>query len=230
MQRLDGRLVLSPTDLTAHQECRHLTALDLAVATGVRPAPERLDNPELHLVSERGLAHEEKYLATLRAEGRSVEEIPTAFDAEGRRRAERLTLEAMRRGVDVIYQATFYDDRAWGGQADFLLRVDEPSDLGAWSYEIADTKLARSVKVAALLQMATYAERLAALQGREPERLYVVTGDGVPRSWRLVDVAAYARRARAPARAVRRGATVHRAGVPLALRSAAAGPRGVRRS
>ena len=39
MRRLDGRLVLSPTDLTAHPESRHLTGLDLAVATGVRPRP-----------------------------------------------------------------------------------------------------------------------------------------------------------------------------------------------
>ena len=70
----------------------------------------------------------------------------------------------MRRGVDVVYQGTFFDG-AWGGQADFLLRVERPSDFGDWSYEIADTKLARKLKVAALLQMATYAERLTVLQG-----------------------------------------------------------------
>jgi predicted RecB family nuclease len=44
--------------------------------------------------------------------------------------------------------------------------------------------------------MATYAERLAVLQGTEPERLFVVTGDGTERPWRLVDVAAFARHAR----------------------------------
>ena len=91
---------------------------------------------------------------------------------------------------------TFFDG-AWGGQADFLLRADQPSDLGDWSYDIADTKLARRLKVPALLQMATYAERLTVLQGVAPELLTVVTGDGVERPWRLVDVASYARRARA---------------------------------
>jgi uncharacterized protein len=40
MQRLNGRLVLSPTDLTAHQECRHLTRLDLGVATGEWARPD----------------------------------------------------------------------------------------------------------------------------------------------------------------------------------------------
>ncbi|MCW2566751.1 MAG: hypothetical protein JWN54_848, partial [Mycobacterium sp.] len=105
------------------------------------------------------------------------------------------TLEAMRSGVEVVYQGTFYDG-SWGGQADFLLRVDRPSALGPWSYEVADTKLARRLKVPALLQMAVYAERLEYLQGVAPERLYVVTGDGESRPWRLVDVAAYARHVR----------------------------------
>ena len=102
----------------------------------------------------------------------------------------------MRSGADVVYQGTFFDG-AWGGQADFLLRVDKPSLFGDWSYEIADTKLARKLKVAALLQMATYAERLTVLQGVAPEFIHVVTGDGVSRPWRLIDVAPYARRARA---------------------------------
>jgi len=113
----------------------------------------------------------------------------------GRIEAEQQTVAAMRAGVDVIYQATFYDGQ-WGGQADFLLRTDRPSDLGRWSYDIADTKLARRLKVPALLQMATYAERLAVLQGVHPEFLTVVTGDGVEHPWRLADVASYARRAR----------------------------------
>src|SRR5215218_8063652 len=196
MQRLEGKLVLSPTDLSHHQECRHLTWLDLGVARGERSAPATPPSDELNLIFERGLAHERKYLESLRSEGKTVEEIDTVFDAEGRRRAEAETVEAMRRGVDVVYQATFFDG-SWGGQADFLLKVPARSDLGDWSYEIADTKLARKLKVAALLQMATYAERLTFLQARAPENLYVVTGDGEQRPWRLIDVASYARRARA---------------------------------
>src|SRR4051812_10026635 len=196
MQRLDGQLVLSPTDLTHHQECAHLTRLDLGVAAGEWAAPDEVVSAELQLVFERGLEHEKKYLESLRAEGRSVVEIETVFDAEGRRRAEAETVEAMRSGVDVVYQGTFFDG-ALGGQADFLLRVEKPSPVfGDWSYEIADTKLARKLKVAALLQMATYAERLTVLQGVAPEFIHVVTGDGVSRPWRLINVAAFARRAR----------------------------------
>ena len=66
----------------------------------------------------------------------------------------------MRAGADVIYQATFARD-GWRGRADFLIRVDEPSDLGPWSYEAWDTKLARSAKPAAVLQLGFYSEEVA---------------------------------------------------------------------
>jgi uncharacterized protein len=195
VQNIDGQLVLSPTDLTRHQECRHLTRLDLDVVQGRLAPPSEEPDEALEIIFQRGRDHEAAYLEWLRGSGRTIVEVPTAFDAAGRRSAEDATVEAMRAGADVVYQGTFFDG-SWGGQADFLLRVEEPSDLGAWSYEIADTKLARRMKLAALLQMATYADRLAVLQGRAPERLFVVTGDGEEHPWRLVDVASYARRAR----------------------------------
>ena len=195
MQRIDAQLVLSPTDLTKHLACPHVTTLDLAALDGPGRGGAAGADDALNLVFSKGMDHERSFLLRLRKAGRMVTAIPTRFDVAGRIRAEQETLAAMRTGVDVIYQATFYDGR-WGGQADFLLRTDQPSDLGDWSYDIADTKLARRLKVPALLQMATYAERLAALQGVQPEFLTVVTGDGVERPWRLADVASYARRAR----------------------------------
>lgn len=194
MHRDGERLVLSPTDLTKHLACAHITTLDLEVADRRRPRPNT-DDEALELIFRKGLEHEAAYLRQLKDEGRTVTELPTVFGHDERQKAEARTLEAMRAGVDVVYQATLYDG-GWGGQADFLLKVDRPSRLGGWSYEIADTKLARRLKVPALLQMATYAERLAELQGVEPERIFVVTGDGVSRPWRLIDVAAFTRRAR----------------------------------
>jgi predicted RecB family nuclease len=195
VQRIDGQLVLSPTDLTKHLACPHVTTLDLAALDAPAHGGAKAVDDALNLVFSKGTDHERAYLQRLRQAGLVVVEIPTRYDAPGRIDAEQQTLAAMRTGVDVIYQATFYDGR-WGGQADFLLRAARPSDLGSWSYNIADTKLARRLKVPALLQMATYAERLAVLQGVHPEFLTVVTGDGVERPWRLDDVASYARRTR----------------------------------
>ncbi|GAB3071846.1 TM0106 family RecB-like putative nuclease [Intrasporangium mesophilum] len=197
MQRIDGHLVLSPTDLTKHVACAHITTLDLdALDHGT--GPEVAVDDSLNLVFAKGLEHERAYLAQLRADGLDVEDI-AQLGLKGPA-AEEATLEAMHRGVDVVYQATFFDGH-WVGLADFLLRVDLPdgerSLLGPWRYDIADTKLARRLKVPALLQMATYAARLETLQGVPPQWLTVVTGDQQAHPWRLVDVAPYARRRRA---------------------------------
>jgi len=193
-----GTLVVSATDLVGFLECGHLTTLELGRVEGrwERP-PQRLD-PEVVLLQERGDAHERAFLERLRAEGRSIHEISktdlrTPQDLAA---AEAESVAAMRRGVDVIYQATFFDGR-WRGHADFLLRVDGPSTLGPWHYEVADTKLARSVKGSALLQVCVYSERLTDLQGVAPERVHVVTGDSVTHTLRLADFAAFYRAVKA---------------------------------
>jgi len=54
--------------------------------------------------------------------------------------------------------------------------VEKPSALGAWSYEVVDTKLARHVKASALLQICSYIEQLAEIQGLEPEFMHVALG------------------------------------------------------
>ena len=166
MQRVDGRLVLSPTDLTKHVACPHITTLDLqALDARASDLGATAADDALNLVFAKGLAHEADYLQALRDQGLSVTEIE-GFGSD-RASAEAATLLAMREGVDVIYQATLFDGE-WVGHADFLLRTDRPSDLGGWSYDIADTKLARRLKVPALLQMAMYAARLADAAGRRP--------------------------------------------------------------
>lgn len=194
MQLRDGHLVLSPTDVTKHVACPHVTTLDLAVVDGAVARPADGVDAQLQLIFDKGLEHEGAYLQSLHDQGLRVAEIP---DDKGHSLTEReaLTITAMRDGADVVYQATLFDG-AWVGFADFLLRVQRPSDLGAWSYDIADTKLARRLKVPALLQMATYAVRLEQLQGVAPDELTVVAGDNEHHPWRLVDVDAYAARVR----------------------------------
>ena len=127
MQRVDSQLILSPTDLTKHLACPHVTALDLAALDAPGLDTAKTSDDALNLIFSKGLDHERAYLQRLRHTGLEVTEIPMRFDAAGRIEAEQQTLAAMRTGVDVIYQATFYDGR-WGGQADFLLRTVRPSD------------------------------------------------------------------------------------------------------
>jgi len=185
----DG-LVVSPTDLVGHLACAHLTNLNLLAARGRLDPPAQADE-SLELIFRLGLDHERAYLQRLKDSGRTVVEIAEDIGVAARVVA---TDDAMRSGVDAIYQATFLHD-GHCGHADFLLRTDRPSLLGGHSYDVADTKLARRMKVAALLQMADYGRHLERIQGFPPEWLTVVTGDGEERRFRYRDAAAYADRA-----------------------------------
>src|SRR5690606_22246697 len=102
------------------------------------------------------------------------------------------TEQAMREGAEVIYQATFLRGQL-RGHADFLLRVERPSALGEFSYEVADTKLARRAKPYFILQLCFYSELLAAAQGAEPEHIHVILGDREHHSFRRAEFSAYFR-------------------------------------
>ncbi len=193
----DGTLVVSATDLVGFLECDHLVTLEQLRARGEIERPFR-DDPELDLVRRRGYEHEQRYIELLEREGRRVVEMQarapeTPADLLA---AEAETLSAMRAGTDVIFQGTLFDGR-WRGHPDFLVRRDDrPSGLGAWSYDVADTKLAKRVKAAAIVQMCVYADLLERLQGIPPETIAVITGDRAAHAHRLDDYAAYYRAAK----------------------------------
>ncbi|MEP7082218.1 MAG: TM0106 family RecB-like putative nuclease [Chloroflexota bacterium] len=199
MQRADdGTIIVSATDLVGYLACDHLSTLELGRVEGLWEKPPRRADPTVQLMQDRGDAHEAAHLANLRAEGKSVVEIPkdNLITPDQLRGAEAQTLAAMKQGADVIFQATFFDGR-WRGHADFLYRTIRPSPvLGDYGYDIADTKLSRGVKAAAIIQMCVYADLLTRLQGVPPEKVYVVTGDGVEHPHRLTDYAAYFRHAK----------------------------------
>jgi len=196
MQLIGGRLVYSATDLVGFLECRHFANLERAAVHGHLARPMRAD-PILDRIAERGREHEARFLRDLAVEGITVIEIEldeTLPRSERAVRGRDATLEAMRGGADVIYQAVLFDDRRLG-YADFLCRVEQPSDLGSWSYEVWDTKLARHAKASAVLQICVYSDLVESLQGRAPEKMHLALG-GVKRetvSFRVTDYAAYYR-------------------------------------
>ncbi|HYX84280.1 MAG TPA: TM0106 family RecB-like putative nuclease [Gaiellales bacterium] len=199
MQLRDGHLWLSPSDLSAHLACAYLTRLELEMARGERSRPHGREELA-DLVARKGDEHEARFLAALRQDGRTVVDV-TAEGEQDFDAAARATEAAMRAGADVIYQATFAHD-GWRGRADFVMRVDEPqSDLGPWSYEVWDTKLARSAKPAAVLQLTFYSQQVARIQGRLPDRLHVVPGTGIVETFRPADFDAFLRTAQRRLRA-----------------------------
>ncbi len=197
MQLIDQRLAYSATDLVGFLECRHLANLERAATLVPEVRRPVRDDPVLDRMARRGQEYEARYLEELRAVGREIAEIrppDTVSPARQIRTEHAATLEAMRSGAEVIYQAVLLDERRLG-YADFLQRVETPSDLGPWSYEVVDTKLARQPSAPAVLQICMYSDLLGAMQGRLPDRMHLVLG-GVQRetvSLRVADYAAYYR-------------------------------------
>ncbi len=181
MRLADGQLTLSPSDLSDFLACEHLTALEVHGT----PHPPQTD-PQVELIRRKGEEHERGYLETLRAEGHDVVEIERDDDWDA---AAAATEQALRDGIEVVYQGVFSDDR-WRGVADFLLRQPDGS------YEALDTKLARNPKPAHILQLCFYSEQLARVVGREPARIHVLLGSGELRSFRPEEFGAYYRRVR----------------------------------
>jgi uncharacterized protein len=155
---------VSPTDLSNFHNCRHLIGLEMAHARGTRRRPY-YDDPRSEALRERGLEHEAAYVRTLTAGGRSLIDLRETKD---RAAATAQTLEAMRAGIHVIVQGALMNERRYG-RPDVLLRNATPSQLGGWSYEVVDTKLARETRAGSLLQLVLYCEMLAIAQGHRPE-------------------------------------------------------------
>jgi len=186
MQLRDGSFVFSPSDLNDFLECEHLTALELAVARGELARPHR-DDPQGDLIRRKGEEHEAAHLAALEADGLDIARIKLDDNWEA---AAAATEQAMRAGADVVYQAVVVDASGWRGIGDFLERQYDGS------YEVADTKLARSAKPYFLLQLAFYSEQVGRIQGRLPDRMHVVLGTNERASYRVRDFDAYYRRVR----------------------------------
>src|SRR5580693_6869794 len=147
-------MFFTATDIANFVACRHLLTLKLDAAEGKIQKPYFPDLGVV-LLRELGERHETAYSNKLAQKaGNRIVSIPTVGNWAD---AVAATKDAIRSGVEVIYQATV-EDGNWRGRADFLVRVDKPSALGSFSYEVVETKLAKSAKVRAILQLCFYSE------------------------------------------------------------------------
>src|SRR5579864_5500425 len=190
MKSENGTLRLSASDLSNHLACSHLTANEIAVARNEKTAPAWA-SPDTWVLRQHGLEHERNYLKYLRDSGLSVVDLG---DIESDARAIAETRAAMKQGSEIIVQATMQGG-SWFGRVDVLRRVNRPSNLGDWSYETYDCKLARETKAATILQLSLYSDLLAQIQGALPESMYVVprTEGFLPETYRVLDFGAYYR-------------------------------------
>ena len=135
--------MFSATDVANFLACQHTATLDRAESRKEIKKPF-FDDPAIELLQKLGLEHEKQYLRHLiDTEALAVTQIDVGASWH---EAASETIRAMRSGAPAIYQATFLDG-PWRGRADFLIRVDRPSALGPWSYEVVDTKVGPEHKV-----------------------------------------------------------------------------------
>lgn len=192
MREHEGRLQLAATDLSDFLACRHLATLSREVALGERESAPGVPDLRQQALAEAGREHEEAIEAALEAEGRRIETVP---EADRGNDAAEWTLALLRRGAPVVKQGVLRAG-GWSGRPDYLLRVEAPSRVGAWSYEVLDAKLSRSAKPRAVMQIAVYSRLLTDTQGTAPKHMHLALGGGEWESLRVADFAAFERRAR----------------------------------
>ncbi len=187
MEYVQGNTRLSATDVANHLSCKHLTTLNLLLAKGGLAAPDWA-SPDLKVLQQLGLDHEKAYVESLRNKGLSI------VDVSQESYSRDATLAAMKKGIQAIVQANLASGE-WLGRADVLLRIEQPSALGDWSYEAVDCKLSRTTKAETILQLCFYSELLAEAQRREPELFHVIRPHAgyEPESHRFSQYAAYYR-------------------------------------
>jgi uncharacterized protein len=148
-------IIYSASDLAAAARCEYALLRDFDAKLGRGPSID-VEDELLKRTAALGDEHERRRLDQLREEhGGDVAVIgrPFPFSVENITAAAAQTQRAIDRGAQVIYQATMFDGR-FVGFADFLVRDGD-------RYQVSDTKLARSAKVTALLQIAAYADTLS---------------------------------------------------------------------
>ncbi len=185
MLKHNNEVLYSASDLVAFLGCAHATTLDLVnLETPLKVAE---DNDHAKLIQQKGFAHEASHLASLKAAGLQVVDLSLRQPLDD---ACKATVSAMESGAHIVFQATLRNGKFFG-HADFLRRVDSPSRFGYHSYEVVDTKLAKSAKSRFLVQLAFYSSLLEGTQSAAPKAMHVVLGDGREDSYRVADFASY---------------------------------------
>src|ERR1700720_3389251 len=102
--------MFSATDIASFLACRHTATLARAESKNEITKPF-FKNPTIDLLRTLGLEHEQRYLRQLtEKDGLAISQFNVTGGWED---AVAETVQALREGVDAVYQATFLEGR-WG--------------------------------------------------------------------------------------------------------------------
>ena len=185
-----GRVIWSASDLKAAAECEFAWARAIDAKLGrVAPVDDPVD-ATLERAARLGDAHELRVLDDYvdrfgRATdgGVGVVELPkvSSTDAPALDAVVNDTIAALSSRATVLFQAAFATDE-FVGFADFLLRDPD----GRW--RVQDSKLARTARTTALMQLAAYVDQLDRLEVPRADEVDLILGDGSLSTHRVNDV------------------------------------------
>ena len=174
----DDQVIYSASDLAAAARCEYSLLRSFDAQLGWGP-PAAVEDELLARTAKLGGEHEQRHLDELRSAADDTVAVigRPPYTVAGLTAAAEATMRAVERRAPVIYQAAMFDGR-FVGFADFLV-------FDGQQYRLRDTKLARSVKVEALLQLAAYADALTNAGVPVALEVELVLGDGATVSFRV---------------------------------------------
>ena len=182
-----NKIFTSPTDLKNFTQCKYLTKNDILFIKKEGKGKELkkfATAGDLKLVMKKGDEHERKHLNLFKDKYSNYKIINKNKKTEKEQFRE--TVAAIKEGKEMINQAFFMDeDGKFRGYADFLIKVNTESDLGPWSYEVYDTKIARNPKPLHVLQITAYSEMLGKIQGSLPKEMHLIAGNDKTHTYKV---------------------------------------------
>ena len=174
MRKLQGQLIYSPTDLTMFLASPFALWME-RYALEVGDSQFQIDESDsiLDALAKKGKGLEEELLSYFQSQGKSILIVEGGSDKQ----RQEITLQGLRDGIDVIYQACL-QRLPFSGYADFLVKVAGKSRLGDYHYEVWDSKLSKQAKSSFIIQLCCYAEMLFDIQGRDAENIVIALGSG----------------------------------------------------
>ena len=174
-----NQIFTSPSDLNNFVSCEYHTFNDLnEEARGLK---KKEPSEDVKLWRKYGDEHEKNHLKILKSEyPNNITIDPTKSDKE---RFEN-TVNAIKKGYDLIYKAYFIEDK-FRGEADFLLKKNQKSNLGSHSYEVYDTKVTKNLKPKHVLQITAYSYFISKITGAMPKYMHLIDGGSNYHSYKV---------------------------------------------
>ena len=174
---------LTGTHVYTALRCTHNVALDLHGDRDLR----RSKRPEEEFLLARGRDHEAVFVEPLMAAGWQEPTHPERDFAAGFEATKALLAQGVPGVLQGVLQGASPDGVPLLGIPDLMRRVDGPSELGDFHYEIGDVKSSGRMRGDQILQVVFYARILEAVQGRLPDSGYIVLKDQREERFRIAD-------------------------------------------